>query len=86
MRLPTTARPSGLARPWPPYYRRGLVYVGKGEHDKAIADYSEAIRLSPKFALAYNKRASPMLTKAISTMPLPTTPKPFASTRKIRRL
>jgi len=30
-----------------PHYQRGRVYAQKGEHDKAIADYTESIRLYP---------------------------------------
>jgi Flp pilus assembly protein TadD len=26
---------------------RGIAYANKGEHDRAISDYTEAIRLSP---------------------------------------
>jgi tetratricopeptide (TPR) repeat protein len=39
------------------YARRGLIWKGKGELDIAIADYTEAIRLDPKFASAYDNRA-----------------------------
>ena len=31
-------------------------YRDKGDTDRAIADYTEAIRLDPKFAIAYNNR------------------------------
>jgi lipoprotein NlpI len=40
------------------YYRRGLAYVAKGDPDHAIADYTEAIRLDPKFAQAYGSRGN----------------------------
>lgn len=35
------------------YHSRGAAYNAKKEHDKAIKDYSEAIRLDPKLAAAY---------------------------------
>ena len=31
-------------------------YIAKGEHDKATLDASQAIKLDPKFAMAYNNR------------------------------
>src|SRR4051812_29003810 len=37
-------------------YNRGVSHFGKGDYDKAIADYNEAIRLDPKHALAYYNR------------------------------
>ncbi len=40
------------------YYNRGLAYEQKAEYDRAIADYSSAIRLNPDFADAYNSRGS----------------------------
>jgi tetratricopeptide (TPR) repeat protein len=38
------------------FNNRGRVWEAKQEHDKAIADYNEAIRLDPQFALAYCNR------------------------------
>ena len=39
-------------------YHRGLAYWNKGDYDKAITDYTEAIRLNQaKYAVAYNNRA-----------------------------
>jgi tetratricopeptide (TPR) repeat protein len=39
------------------YFRRGCRYFEKGQHDKAIADFAEAIRLDPKNADKYSWRA-----------------------------
>jgi len=38
------------------FTNRGRAYEKKGDHDRAIADYSEAIRLNPKDAMAFNNR------------------------------
>jgi tetratricopeptide (TPR) repeat protein len=38
------------------YYNRGVLYSAKEDNDRAIADYSEAIRLNPKQALAFFNR------------------------------
>jgi len=38
------------------YYIRGVTFTSKGEHDRAIADYSEAIRYNTNYPLALNKR------------------------------
>ena len=38
------------------YQDRGLAWNEKTEYDKALADYTEAIRLDPKSAAAYNDR------------------------------
>ena len=40
------------------YIRRGNAYSYIGEHDKAIADYSEAIKLKPNYAKAYYNRGN----------------------------
>jgi lipoprotein NlpI len=46
------------------YTYRGNAYNAKGDHDRAIADYTEAIRLDPKDALvAYNNRGNAYLAK-----------------------
>lgn len=61
-----TAKDSAIA-----HHQRGLSYNSKGDFDRAIADYSEAIRLEPKFAEAYLSRGlahlySGDLTKALA--------------------
>ena len=38
------------------FNNRGVAYRLKGDHDRAIADYAQAIRLNAKFAAAYNNR------------------------------
>jgi tetratricopeptide (TPR) repeat protein len=40
------------------YFDRGLVWQEKGEHDKAIADYTEYIRLRPKHPDTYSNRGA----------------------------
>jgi len=45
------------------YIARGLAWVQRQEYDKAIADYSEAIRLNPKAFEAYFNRGSAWETK-----------------------
>jgi tetratricopeptide (TPR) repeat protein len=38
------------------FNHRGLAYRLKGDIERAIQDYSQAIRIHPKFAMAYNNR------------------------------
>lgn len=40
------------------YFNRGNALSAKGDHDQAIADYGEAIKLDPKNASAYNNRGN----------------------------
>ena len=40
------------------HFDRGLAHADKGDCDKAIADYTEAIRLDPKYAKAFNNRGA----------------------------
>ena len=49
-RLPTTPRPSGWTRNMPRRIATGALPTGEGRYDKAIADYTEAIRLNPEYA------------------------------------
>jgi tetratricopeptide (TPR) repeat protein len=39
------------------FKNRGDAYKDKSDYDRAIADYNEAIRLDPKFAIAFRGRA-----------------------------
>ena len=39
------------------YYHRGLLYWEKGDVDQAIADYSEALKYDPRYAVVYKNRA-----------------------------
>ena len=63
-RLRTTRRPSVWTRKDAQAdYSRGFAYGREGDYDKAIADYSEAIRLDPKLACAYYNRADAYVTE-----------------------
>ena len=39
-------------------FERGWSHAEKGDHDQAIADYTEAIRLDPNYGLAYYNRGN----------------------------
>src|SRR5262245_48317152 len=45
------------------FLHRGIAWRKKGELDRAIADYNEAIRLNPKDDLAYSSRGSAWAAK-----------------------
>jgi tetratricopeptide (TPR) repeat protein len=38
------------------FYNRGNTYRNKGDDDRAITDYNEAIRLKPDYAYAFGNR------------------------------
>jgi lipoprotein NlpI len=40
------------------YYNRGTEFDEKGDDDRAISDYNQAISLDPKYASAYNNRGN----------------------------
>jgi lipoprotein NlpI len=40
------------------HYNRALEWRAKREDDKALADYGEAIRINPRYAVAYNNRGN----------------------------
>jgi hypothetical protein len=54
-----------------------------GDLDHAIADYDEAIRLNPKFAVAVNNRGSGYKQKGDRIMPLSSTMKQSGSIRSM---
>jgi tetratricopeptide (TPR) repeat protein len=50
------AVPEQMINPAYIYFYRGTAYALSAEHDHAIADFTQAITLSPKYAQAYNNR------------------------------
>ncbi len=54
--VPTSQKPSTLVSPQD-YFAQGDYDYERGDCDSAIADYTRAIDLNPKFAEAYNNRA-----------------------------
>jgi Tfp pilus assembly protein PilF len=45
------------------YNNRGAAYNGKHDWDRAIADFSEAVRLDPNYAAPYRHRAFAYMQK-----------------------
>jgi tetratricopeptide (TPR) repeat protein len=41
----------------PAYVSRGEAYSEQGDHERAIADFTQALTLNPRHALAYYNRA-----------------------------
>ena len=42
---------------------RGAEYGDKGDYDRAISDFSEAVRIDPKYALAWQHRGAALLRR-----------------------
>lgn len=45
------------------FYNRGLAYQDKGDNDRAIQDYDQAIRLNPSYADAFSNRGNTYAAK-----------------------
>jgi tetratricopeptide (TPR) repeat protein len=48
---------------WVSYKGRGALYEDKNDHDRAIADFNEAIKINPNDRWAYNSRGGAYLAK-----------------------
>ena len=61
------------------YVSRGDAWISKGEYDKAIAEYSEAVRSRRREIPQHISVATPTATRTISIAKSPTIPRPFGS-------
>ena len=66
------------------YSDRGAIYLAKGDRDRAIADYDQAIRLDPSYATAHFNRAYAYHLKATMIVPSPATMRRSGSIRTMR--
>jgi tetratricopeptide (TPR) repeat protein len=73
----TGAINSGAGRPSINYTNRGDAYRDKGDTDRAIADYNEAIRLDPKNAIASNNLGHAYGVNGDSDRALPNSPRRY---------
>ena len=55
---------------------RGNGHAGKGQPDRALEDYDQAIRLNPTYAEPYYNRGNVYLARASTTAPSRTTTRP----------
>ncbi len=66
------------------WIKRGKAWTQLGEHDKAIRDFTEALRLAPDDALVYDSRGNAWAAAATSSGQSRTTARRSGSTRKTR--
>ena len=59
------------------YYNQGDAHFKKGENDRAIADFTNAIEMNLRFANAYYYRGWRTFVRANMTRPSQTTPRPL---------
>jgi tetratricopeptide (TPR) repeat protein len=57
-----SGRWSGKHLAWA-FFNRGNAYAEKNDNDRAIVEYSEAIRLDPKFTVAFTNRGNAYMAK-----------------------
>jgi tetratricopeptide (TPR) repeat protein len=60
------------------HYRGGIAKKANGDLDGAIADYTKAIELNPRYAAAYVNRGVARKTKGDLDRAMPTMTKRFA--------
>jgi tetratricopeptide (TPR) repeat protein len=68
------------------FFNRGAAYDAKGDYQRAIADYDQALRIDPNMKKAAENRrvASARLSKTAQA-PKPVTPSSDAEETKVRR-
>jgi len=66
------------------YGSRGNAHNAKGDSDRAIADFDEAIQLDPELAMSYYNRGTPIAPRATAIAQSSTMARPSASIRNTR--
>ncbi|MBR0777503.1 tetratricopeptide repeat protein [Bradyrhizobium diazoefficiens] len=59
----TRAINSGAGQPWINYNNRGFAWHNKGDDDRALADYNQAIRLNPAYGPPHDNRGNIYLVR-----------------------
>ncbi len=59
------------------YYNQGVAHAEKGETDRAISDFTKAIKMRPRFGMAYYYRAMAYSRKKEYDQVSQTTPRPL---------
>ena len=68
------------------FHNRGIAYDSKGDHDRAIQDYDQAIKLDPQYTRAFINRGAAYKRRATRTGRSRTTIRRSSSTREPGRL